>query len=175
MHRPGDLTIHLLCIWTPEDVGRIKNNGTRCSGKTTGKKANALVFSVIHYGLSRSQLPQTPRSLELFLSPLSSNQPRLSQTLLQSRETLVDINQEVQSRHLLTRSTESREMYCQCVHGKESNVRLTGLAAGNAEVDKLPVFVNFRDQTITPEIWSQPHYLESPLSWTNSNTLGSST
>ena len=43
-------------------------------------------------------------------------------------------------------------MYCQCVHGKESNVRLTGLAAGNAEVDKLPVFVNFRDQTITPEI-----------------------
>ena len=38
------------------------------------------------------------------------------------------------------------------VHGNESKVRLTGLAAANAEGDKLQVFVNFRDQIIPPEI-----------------------
>ena len=49
-------------------------------------------------------------------------------------------------------------------HGSESKVRLTGLTTVNAEGDKLPVFVNFRDQTITPEIWRQPRYLKPPLS-----------
>ena len=52
------------------------------------------------------------------------------------------------------------------VHGNESKVKLTGLAAANAEGDKLPVFVNFRDQTITPEVLRQPRYLEPPLSRT---------
>ena len=46
------------------------------------------------------------------------------------------------------------------VHGNESKVKLTGLACPNAEGDKLPLSVNFRDQTITPEIWRQPRYLE---------------
>ena len=36
-----------------------------------------------------------------------------------------------------------------CVHANERKVRLTGLAAANAEGDKLPVFCNFREQTIT--------------------------
>ena len=71
-------------------------------------------------------------------------------------ETLVKISQEVQSRHLVTKCTESWEMYWH-VHGNESKVRLTGLTTANAEGGKLPVFVNFRDQTITPEIWRQPH------------------
>ena len=44
--------------------------------------------------------------------------------------------------------------------GNEGKVRLTGLTTANAEGDKLPVFVNFRDQTITPEIWRQARYLE---------------
>ena len=35
----------------------------------------ALVFSVIYYGLSRTRLSRTPRYLELFVAPLSSNQP----------------------------------------------------------------------------------------------------
>ena len=35
--------------------------------------------------------------------------------------------------------------------------------------NKLPVFVTFRDQTITPEIWHQPRYLEPPLSPANEN------
>ena len=39
----------------------------------------APVYSVIYYGLSRTRLSRTPRYLELFLAPLSSNQPRLSQ------------------------------------------------------------------------------------------------
>ena len=47
--------------------------------------------------------------------PLSSNQLRLSRTLLRFKETLVNISQEVQSRHLPTRCTESWEMYW-CVH-----------------------------------------------------------
>ena len=55
---------------------------------------------------------------------------------------------------------------CWRVHGNESKVKLTGLAAPNSEGDKLPVFVDFRDQTITPEIWRQPRYLEPPLSRT---------
>ena len=76
--------------------------------------------------------------------------------------TVFKISQEVQSRHLVTRCTESWEMYWH-VLGNESKVRLTGLTTTNAEGDKLPVFVNIRDQTITPEIWRQPHYLEPPL------------
>ena len=73
--------------------------------------------------------------------------------------------QEVQSRHLVTRCIESWEMYWR-VRGNESKVRLTGLTTANAEGDKLPVFVNFRDQTIIPEIWRQPRYFEPPLSRT---------
>ena len=119
----------------------------------------ALVFSVIYYGLSRTWLSRTPRYLELFLALLSSNPPRLSRTLLYSEETLVKISQEVQSKHLMTRCTESWEIHWR-VHGNESKVRLTGLTTANTEGDKLPVFVNFRDQTITPEIWRQPRYLE---------------
>ena len=42
-------------------------------------------------------------------------------------------------------------------------VRQTWLTTANAGGDKLPAFVNFRDQTVTPEIWRQPRYLE-PLS-----------
>ena len=54
-----------------------------------------------------------------------------------------------------------------CVRGNaESKVRLTGLTTANAEGYKLPVFVNFRNQTIIPEIWCQPCYLEPPLSQT---------
>ena len=113
---------------------------------------------------SRTRLSRTPCYLDLFLSALSSNKPRLSRTLLRSEETLVNISQEVQSRHL-TRCTESWEMYWR-VHGNGSKVKLTGLAAANAEGDKLPVFVNFRDQTSTREIWGQPRYLEPPLSRT---------
>ena len=43
-------------------------------------------LSVIYYGLSRTQLSQTPHYLELFLAPLGSNQPRLSRTLLRSKK-----------------------------------------------------------------------------------------
>ena len=51
---------------------------------------------------------------------------------------LEKLSQEVQSRHLLTRCTESWEMHWR-VHGNyESKVRL-GLAVANAEGDKLPV------------------------------------
>ena len=46
--------------------------------------------------------------------------------------------------------------------GNESKVKLTRLTTVNTEGDKLPVFVNFRDQTITPEIGRQPRYLEAP-------------
>ena len=123
----------------------------------------ALIFSVIYYyGLSWTRLPWTPRNLEPFLAPLSSSSPRLSQTLLRSEETLVKISQEVQTRHVTTRCTESWELYWR-VHGNESKVRLTGLTTANAEGNKLPVFVNFRDQ---PEIWCQPRYLEPLLSQT---------
>ena len=52
------------------------------------------------------------------------------------------------------------------VPGNESKAKMTGLAAANAEGDKLPIFVNFRDQSITPEIRRQPPYLEPPLSRT---------
>ena len=75
------------------------------------------------------------------------------------------VSQIVQSRHLLTRCTESWKMYWR-VPGNESKAKLTGLAAANAEGDKLPIFVNFRDQTITPEIRRQPPCLEPPLSRT---------
>ena len=121
---------------------------------------SCLVYSVIYYGLSRTRLFWTPHYLELFLAPLSSNQPRTS---IWSEETLVNISQDVQSWHLLTRCSESWETYWH-VHGNKS--RLTGLAAANAEGDKLPVFDNFGDQFITPEIWREPRYLEPPLSWT---------
>ena len=57
-----------------------------------------------------TRLSRTPCYLKLLLSPLGSNQPRLSRTLLRSKETLVNISQEVQSRHLLTRCTESWKM-----------------------------------------------------------------
>ena len=46
--------------------------------------------------------------------------------------------------------------------GKPHRVRLTGLAAANAEDDKLQIFVNFRDQTFSPKI--TPRYLELFLS-----------
>ena len=49
-----------------------------------------------------------------------------------------------------------------CSDGNESKVRLTGLTAANAEGDKLPVFVKFSDQTITPEVWGQPRQSRSP-------------
>ena len=75
-----------------------------------------LVFSIIYYGLSR-----TPRYLETFLAPLSSTL-RLSRNLLRSEETLVNISQEVQWRHLLTRCTESWETYWR-VHGNESKIQ----------------------------------------------------
>ena len=68
-------------------------------------------------------------------------------------------------RSLTSRCTESWEMYWR-VYGNESKVKLTELTTANTEGDKLPVFVNFRDQTITPEIWRQPRYLEPPLSRT---------
>ena len=42
----------------------------------------APVFSVIYYGLSRTRLSRTPCYLELFFTSLSSNQPRLSRTLI---------------------------------------------------------------------------------------------
>ena len=47
---------------------------------------------------------------------------------------------EVQSRHLVIRCTESWEMYWR-VHGNESNIRLTGLAAANAVGTKLLVLM----------------------------------
>ena len=84
--------------------------------------------------------------LGYFEHPSFSNQPQLSWNLLRSEGTLVKISQEVQSRHLLTRRAESWEMYWR-VHGNESTVRLTGLAAANAEGDRLLVFVN----PFTPE------------------------
>ena len=61
--------------------------------------------------LFRTRLSRTPRYLELLFAPLSSNQPRLSRTSLHSEETLVKFSQEVQSKHLVTRCTESWEMY----------------------------------------------------------------
>ena len=126
--------------------------------------SNRIGFSLdlpmyFHYGLSQTRSSRTPCYLELFLAPFSTNQPSLSRTLLHSEETLVKISQEVQSRHLVTRCTESCKLYWR-VHGNKSKVRLTGLTTANAE-EKLLVFVNFRDQTIiTPEIWRQPPYLE---------------
>ena len=117
-------------------------------------------ISAIKYSwtpLCRTRLSRTPRYLELFLAPFGSNQLRLSRTLLRSEETLVNIGQEVQSRQLLTISTEIWETYWR-VRGNESKVRLTGLAI--AKSNKLPVFVTFRDQTIR----RQPRYLEPPLS-----------
>ena len=69
----------------------------------------------------------------------------------------------MQSRHIVTRCIETWEMYWR-VRGNESKVRLIGLTTANAEGDKLPVFVNFRDQTIIPETWRQLRYLETPIS-----------
>ena len=122
-------------------------------------------FSPLLWVTSNSVISNTPLSRTVSRSPELKSTPTISNFLLRSEETLVNISQEVQSRHLLTRCTESWEMYWR-VHGNESKVRLTGLAAANAEGDKLPVFDNFGDQTITPEIWRQPRYLEPPLSRT---------
>ena len=66
----------------------------------------AQVIGRLHQTLSRTRLSRTSRYLELFLSLLSSNRPRLFRTLLRSEETLANISQEVQSRHLLTKCTE---------------------------------------------------------------------
>ena len=136
-----------------------------------------LFFSVIYYGLSRTRSSRTARYLELFLAPVSWNQPRLSRTLLHSEEELVKISQEVQSRHFLTRCTESWEMYWR-VHGNESKARLTGTA--NTEGDKLPVFVNFSrsyyySRNLTPTSLSRTpvisNYFSLPLRVRDSEVL----
>ena len=86
----------------------------------------ALGFSVIHYGLSRTRLSRTPRYLEQFLSPHSSNRPRLPRTLLRSEETRVNWSvrkcSQGESRHLLTRCTESWQMYWR-VRGKREQTQ----------------------------------------------------
>ena len=47
------------------------------------------------------------------------------------------------------------------VLGNESKVRQTELTTANAEGNKLPVFFNFRDQTIYTNLTiSNPRYLE---------------
>ena len=60
--------------------------------------------------------------------------------LIVQRNTQVNISQEVQSRHLLTRCTESWEMLYWRVHGNKNKIRL---AAANAEGKKLPVVCQF--------------------------------
>ena len=100
----------------------------------------APVFSVIYYELSRTRLSRTPRYLELFLAPLSSDQSRLSRTLLWSKEpwsTLV--------RKSAVKAPPDK-MYWTLrnvwhIHGNESKVGVTGLTTANAEGDKMPVFV----------------------------------
>ena len=57
---------------------------------------------------------EQPAISNCLCAPLSSNQPRLSRTLLRSEATLVKISQEVQSRHLLTRCTESLRNVLTC-------------------------------------------------------------
>ena len=95
-------------------------------------------------------------------SPWLKSTPAISNfTTFQKEKTLVNISQEVQSRHLLTRCTESWQMYWR-VHGNENKVNLTARAAANAEGDN--ICVNFRDQNITPEIGREPRYLEPQLS-----------
>ena len=91
----------------------------------------SLGFFLSHllWAISNSVIANTPLYLELFLAPLSSNQPWLSRTLLRSEETLVKISQKVQSRHLPTRCTDSWEMYWRVYVINESKVRLTGLTA----------------------------------------------
>ena len=79
-----------------------------------------LVFSIIYYGLSR-----TPRDLEPFLAPLSSTL-RLSRNLLRSEETLVNISQEVQWRHLLTRCILKAEKRIDVFTVTKAKFRLTG-------------------------------------------------
>ena len=87
------VTVHLINVWLfyPSVVWYSQTRLTRTPHYLEH------VLSVIYYGLSRTRLSQTPHYLEPFLAPLSSNQPRLSWTLLHSKETLVNSSQKVQS------------------------------------------------------------------------------
>ena len=110
-------------------------------------------FSVFFSWLSR-----TPHYLELSLSPLSWNQLQLTRTFLRS-ETLVNISWEVQSRHLLTRMYwKLRNIFDVFMVAKAKSNWMDLLL--RMQRNKYGIFVNFRDQTITPEIWCQPRYLE---------------
>ena len=146
------LTIHQQYIynWTPLCQTQLSRTPHYLEQKRIALRF-ALVFSVIYYGLSRTRLSRTPCYLELSYFPKkhwSKSVRKCSQGTLWQ-----DVLKAV------------RNIYWR-VHCNESKVRLTGPTTANAEGDKLPVFVNFRDQTITPEIWRQPHYLEPPLSRT---------
>ena len=114
----------------------------------------ALVFfSVIYYGLSRTQLSRTPRYLEMFLS----------RTLLRSEETLVDISEEVQPMHLLTRCTESWQMYWR-VHGNEAKSNWLDLLLRMQKATSCRYLLILGVKLLLPKFWRQPRSLEAPLS-----------
>ena len=91
-------------------------------------KVLSRTYIQLNPAMSNAVISNTPLSRTVSRSP-SLNQPWLSRTSLRSEETLVNISQEVQSRHLLTRCTESWGMYRR-VHGiNQCKARLTGLTA----------------------------------------------
>ena len=112
--------------------------------------------------LCRTRLSRTSRYLELFLAPLSWNQPRLSRTLLRYEETLVKIRQEVQSRHLLTRCTESWEMYWRAHGINESKVRTDWTYRWMQKATSCRCL----GIKLLLQKFGQPRYLEPPLSRT---------
>ena len=76
-HSVNNLAFHSLLRWKRKTL----YSWTRLSRTPRYLEQNrislgfALVFAVIYYGLSRTRLSRPPRYLELFLAPLSSNQP----------------------------------------------------------------------------------------------------
>ena len=109
----------------------------------------ALFFSVIYYGLSETRLSRTPR-FSLFLAQID---PGYGQTLLRSEEILVNIILEVRQ------STSWQD-----VLKADKCIDVFMVTKAKSNWLDWPL-VNFRDQTITPEIWRQlrclnPRYLE---------------
>ena len=117
-----------------------------------------LFFSNLLWAILNSVISNTPLSRTVSRSPKRKTTPAISNFITFQRNT-----GQHQSGSAVKappdKMSESWEMYW-CVHSNGSKVRLTWLTTANAEGDKLPVFVNFRDQSITPEIWLQPRYLE---------------
>ena len=116
----------------------------------------SLIVIQLHLAMSNSVISNSPL-LELFLAPLSSNQPRLSRTLVRSEEKFDNISREVQARHLLTRCTEPEKCIdVFAVTKAKSDWLDLPLRMQKATSCRYWFVSNFRDETISPEIWYQP-------------------